>query len=236
MMSIQWAGWSPELLLPLDRGSGQPLRAQLEAALREAIRSGRLHGGERLPSSRALAGELGVSRGLVQECYSQLLSEGYLTSQTGSATRVATGAYPVLPQQERPQASQPTLIADFRAGVPDLASFPRGDWGWAISQACRDIATADLDYGDPRGSAALRQVLAGYLRRVRAAAAYPDLVVVSSGFAQGIGLVLRVLAEAGVRCAAFEDPGYGSADTSETVRQLARAGCAQSTCPSMSSA
>jgi GntR family transcriptional regulator / MocR family aminotransferase len=224
MMSIQWAGWSPELLLPLDRGSGQPLRAQLEAALREAIRSGRLHGGERLPSSRALAGELGVSRGLVQECYSQLLSEGYLTSQTGSATRVATGAYPVLPQQERPQASQPTLIADFRAGVPDLASFPRGDWGWAISQACRDIATADLDYGDPRGSAALRQVLAGYLRRVRAAAAYPDLVVVSSGFAQGIGLVLRVLAEAGVRCAAFEDPGYGSADTSETVRAAGASG------------
>ena len=91
-MAIQWSGLGPELLLRLDRGSGQPLRSQLEAGLREAIRSGRLQGGERLPSSRELARELGVSRGLVQECYSQLLSEGYLTSQTGSATRVAASA------------------------------------------------------------------------------------------------------------------------------------------------
>jgi len=80
------------------------------------------------------------------------------------------------------------------------------------------VATADLDYGDPRGSAVLRQVLAGYLRRVRAAAADPERVIVSTGFAQGLGLVLRALARTGVRCAAFEDPGYGSAETSETLR------------------
>ena len=61
-------------------------------------------------------------------------------------------------------------------------------------------------------------MVAGYLRRVRAAAADPELVVVSTGFAQGLVLVLRALAQAGVRCAAFEDPGYGSAETSETVR------------------
>ena len=73
----------------LDRSSGQPLRSQLEAGLRDAIRSGRLRGGERLPSSRELARELGVSRGIVQECFGQLLAEGYLTSRTGSATRVA---------------------------------------------------------------------------------------------------------------------------------------------------
>lgn len=88
-MAIQWSGLGPELLLRLDRGSDQPLRSQLESGLREAIRSGRLPGGERLPSSRELARKLGVSRGLVQECYSQLLSEGYLTSRTGSATRAA---------------------------------------------------------------------------------------------------------------------------------------------------
>ena len=91
-MVIQWSGLGPELLLRVDRGGGQPLRSQLEAGLREAIRSGRLQGGERLPSSRELARELGISRGLVQEVYSQLLSEGYLTSQLGSATRVAMGA------------------------------------------------------------------------------------------------------------------------------------------------
>ena len=88
-MAIQWSGLSPELLLRLDRGSGQPLRSQLETSLREAIRSGLLADGERLPSSRELARELGVSRGLVQECYGQLLSEGYLTSQGGSEISVA---------------------------------------------------------------------------------------------------------------------------------------------------
>ena len=88
-MAVDWSGLSPELLVRLDRSAGQPLRAQLEASLRDAIRSGRLRGGERLPSSRELARELGVSRGMVQECFSQLLAEGYLTSRTGSATRVA---------------------------------------------------------------------------------------------------------------------------------------------------
>ena len=67
-MAIQWSGLGPELLLRLDRGGAQPLRSQLEEGLREAIRSGRLQGGERLPSSRELARELGISRGLVQEC------------------------------------------------------------------------------------------------------------------------------------------------------------------------
>ena len=85
----------PDLLLRLDRDGGRPLRSQLEAGLRDAIRDGRLRAGERLPSSRELARELGVSRGLVQECYGQLLAEGYLDSRVGSATRVAPRAYPV---------------------------------------------------------------------------------------------------------------------------------------------
>ena len=190
-MAIQWSGLSPELLLRLDRGGDQPLRSQLEAGLRDAIRSGRLQGGERLPSSRELSRELGVSRGLVQECYSQLLSEGYLTSQVGSATRVAAGAYPAPAASAASAAaprpvSRPRLIADFRIGVPDLASFPRGDWVWATREACGRVATADLDYGDPRGSAALRRVLAGYLRRVRAAAADQERMIVCAGFAQGL--------------------------------------------------
>ncbi|HMD91560.1 MAG TPA: PLP-dependent aminotransferase family protein [Trebonia sp.] len=222
-MAIQWSGLGPELLLRLDRGSGEPLRSQLEAGLRDAIRGGRLQGGERLPSSRELARELGTSRGLVQECYSQLLSEGYLTSQIGSATRVAMGAYRT-PAPAAAPAATPRLIADFRVGVPDLASFPRGDWVWATREACGRAATADLGYGDPRGSAVLRGVLAPYLRRVRAAAADPGQLVVSTGFAQGIILVLRVLAQASVRCAAFEDPGYGGAEVSETVQAVVAMG------------
>src|SRR5689334_24009055 len=88
-MAIEWSGLSPELLVRLDRSAREPLRTQLETSLREAVREGRLRAGERLPSSRELARELGISRGMVQECYGQLLAEGYLTSRTGSATRVA---------------------------------------------------------------------------------------------------------------------------------------------------
>src|SRR5271165_2957141 len=234
-MAIEWSGLSPELLVRLDRSASQPLRAQLEASLREAIRGGRLRAGERLPSSRELARELGVSRGLVQDCYGQLLAEGYLTSHTGSATRVAgiSGqqagdqpmagpgvGWPPAPSPGRHPAGSP-LIADFKPGIPDLSSFPRTDWAWAIKQACTQAAAADLGYGDPRGSAVLREVLAGYLRRVRAAAASPARMIISTGFAQGINLVLRVLArQSGVTCVAFEDPGYGSAQADETVRAV----------------
>jgi GntR family transcriptional regulator/MocR family aminotransferase len=228
-MAIEWSGLSPELLVRLDRSGRQPLRAQLEASLREAIRGGRLRAGERLPSSRELARELGVSRGMVQDCYGQLLAEGYLTSQTGSATRVAdisgqaaAQPSPAPPGRLRPE---PPLIADFRPGVPDLSSFPRTDWAWAVKQACAEAADADLGYGDPHGSLVLREVLAGYLRRVRAAAVSPELMIISTGFAQGVNLALRALArQAGVTCVAFEDPGYGSAQADETVRAVLAAG------------
>ncbi len=232
-MAIEWSGLSPELLVRLDRSASRPLRAQLEASLREAIRGGRLRAGERLPSSRELARELSVSRGMVQDCYGQLLAEGYLTSRTGSATRVAgisgqhAGDQPVAGPAVVPARSpgrhspDPPLIADFQPGVPDLSSFPRTDWAWAIKRACTEAASADLGYGDPRGSSVLREVLAGYLRRVRAAAASPAQMIISTGFAQGINLVLRALAhQSGVTCVAFEDPGYGSAQEDETVRAV----------------
>ncbi len=244
-MAIQWSGLGPELLLRLDRDSAQPLRSQLETGLREAIRDGRLQPGERLPSSREFARELGVSRGLVQECYGQLLSEGYLDSHVGSATKVAARAWPaaspgglgpaaaggqagrVVPARA-PKPGQaapaPPLIADFRSGVPDLASFPRGDWVWAMREACREVATAELDYGDPHGSAALREVVGGYLRRVRAAAAAPEDIVVCTGFAQGLNLVLEVLHQLGVARVAFEEPGYGDDETSTSVRSAGLAG------------
>jgi GntR family transcriptional regulator/MocR family aminotransferase len=104
-------------------------------------------------------------------------------------------------------ASAPRLAVDFRAGVPDLTSFPRRDWAWALREACREATPAELGYGDPRGLETLRGVLAGYLRRVRGAAADAEQVVLCSGFAQGINLVLRSLAQAGIRRAAIEDPG-----------------------------
>jgi GntR family transcriptional regulator / MocR family aminotransferase len=206
-VAIQWAGLGPEILLELDRDRPEPLRAQLERGLRKAIRSGRLQPDERLPSSRELARELGVSRGLVLECYTQLQAEGYLTSHGGSATRVAPGA-------EAPPAPPPRVEAeaapaiDFRHGSPDLASFPRRDWAWAMREACRDVTAGELGYGDSRGSEALRAVLAGYLRRVRGAVAEPERIVICAGVQQAVNVVLRTLARQGVRRVAFEDPGH----------------------------
>ncbi|WP_030436872.1 PLP-dependent aminotransferase family protein [Actinoplanes subtropicus] len=207
-MAIEWAGWGPQLLLELDRTSATPLRSQVERHLRAAIRAGRLAAGERLPSSRALASNLGLSRGVIQECYAQLQAEGYLTAHTGSATRVAHTTVAKSPQSsgKQPRAAAP-LVADFRSGVPDLRLVPRQDWSWAIGQVCRTAPNAAFDYGPPNGDPRLREVLAAYLRRVRAADAYANQVLICTGVAQGLGLVLRVLADRCHTRVAFEDPG-----------------------------
>jgi GntR family transcriptional regulator / MocR family aminotransferase len=205
-MAIEWAGLGPELPLRLDRRAAQPMRLQLERELREAIRAGRLAAGERLPSTRVMAAELGISRGLVLECYNQLQAEGFLTSRTGSATRVAAGALAPKQAPTRPEAA-PRLEIDFRPGVPDLTSFPRQDWAWALRESCRSATRAELGYGNPRGTDTLRQVLAGYLRRVRGIVADAEQIVVSVGFGQGINLVLRALSDHGIRRVAVEDPG-----------------------------
>ncbi|WP_329056351.1 PLP-dependent aminotransferase family protein [Amycolatopsis sp. NBC_01488] len=206
-MAVEWAGSGPELLVTIDRESGAGLRSQLEDQLRDAIRAGRLAGGERLPSSRELGRALGLSRGLVQDCYAQLQAEGYLTSRPGSATRVApvarTAAPPRPSAAERPRHA----VADFRHGVPDLRLAPREDWAWAVREVCRTAPNSAFDYGDPIGDRRLREVLAAYLRRVRAVAATADQVVVCGGMAQALVLVLRALAADGVGTIAVEDPG-----------------------------
>src|SRR5215470_19432806 len=131
-MALQWSGLASEVLLTIDRGRRAPLRTQLEDQFRQAIRAGRIGAGERVPSSRALAQALGLSRGLVQECYAQLQAEGYLVTRGGSATRVAPAAT-LTTRAGPPTAPAPRrLVADFAAGVPDLASAPRESWAWAM--------------------------------------------------------------------------------------------------------
>ena len=216
-MAIQWTGLSPDVLIPLNRSSGEALRSQLERGLRDAIRSGRLRADEKLPSTRELARGLGISRGMVVDCFDQLEAEGYLVARGGSATRVSPSARRP-PRVTSPPAKapipfpapqpMPRLIADFLPAVPDLASFPRTDWARATAEVCRDAPTAAFDYGDPRGSQRLREVLASYLSRVRGAAADSERVVVCTGFAQGLNLALASLAALGVDRVAFEDPGY----------------------------
>ncbi|MCO6006702.1 PLP-dependent aminotransferase family protein [Actinoallomurus purpureus] len=216
-MPFEWSGSSPDLLFAVNRDSGEPLRCQLERRIRDAIRSGRVRVGERLPSSRALASGLGLSRGLVQECYAQLQAEGYLVARIGSATRVAAGACAVSAPAPPPDR-RPRLLADFRWAVPDLGGFPRSDWSWAMREAVRTLPRSALDYGDPRGSAVFREVLAGYVRRVRAASADPESIVICSGYAQGLNIALRALARAGVRAVAYEDPGSPETVTSAAAR------------------
>jgi GntR family transcriptional regulator/MocR family aminotransferase len=204
---VEWTGSSPELLIPLDRSGKDPLGGQLERWFRESVRSGRLRPGERLPSTRELARTLGVSRGLVVQCFDQLHAEGYLEARPGAATRVASTATPAAPPRQAPPRPR-VLDIDFVPAVPDLGAFPREDWAWAVREATRTASHEELGYPGPAGSARLRGVLASYLDRVRGTAAGPDRIVICSGFSQGLTLALTALAERGVRRVAFEDPGY----------------------------
>ena len=175
-----------ELLVPLDRASTNPLHRQLEQGLREAVRSGRLPSGSTLPSTRALAEQLAVSRGIVVEAYEQLAAEGYLVSRPGGATRVATAARPA---PSRPPGPAPLAIAyDFRPGRPDLDLFPRAVWLRSVRRALNEAPSERFGYLDGRGMPELRGALAEYLNRVRGTAAHPDHIVICSGFAQGLKL------------------------------------------------
>jgi GntR family transcriptional regulator/MocR family aminotransferase len=195
-------GSGGELLLELDRRpAARTLRAQLEDGLREAVRSGRLAAASRLPPTRALAADLGVSRRLVVDAYAQLLAEGYLRARPGAGTFVAGAAA----TSERPVAEQPTpqLRFDFFPGYPDLAGFPRRAWLRALRDTLREAPDRALGYPDPRGAPALRSALAEHLRRVRGVVADPESIVICSGAAQAFGLLAATLGGS----MAVEDPG-----------------------------
>lgn len=195
------------LLVELRREAGLPLRAQLERGLRAAVRSGRLHPGTRLPSSRALAAQLGVSRGVVVEAYAQLVAEGYLTARQGDGTRVAA-AEAARAAPERAGASPRPPRYDFSLGLPDLSAFPRAAWLAAMRRALRQVPDARLGHPDPQGLAALRTELAAYLGRVRGVVTGPERVVVCTGFWQGLRVALAALAARGARRLAMEDPSF----------------------------
>ena len=197
-------GGGLDLLLHIDRDRGG-LRAQLEDQLRDAVRAGRLGPGSALPSSRALARELGVSRGVVVEVYAQLAAEGYLVARQGAPTRVSEAASPGPGATPAAAAERPPRY-DFRTGRPDVSLFPRGAWLASLRRALRDAPDARLDYGDPRGAPELRGALARYLGRVRGVACDPERVVVTSGMAQGMAIFARALTAGGIERMAMEDP------------------------------
>ncbi|MEU3850952.1 PLP-dependent aminotransferase family protein [Streptomyces sp. NPDC029554] len=199
------AAW--ELLLPAAAAPARTRGRYLQAALREAVRSGRLAPGTRLPSSRDLAADLGVSRGLVTEAYEQLTAEGYLRSGRGAGTWVGAAVRAAPPRAHDLAPRAPGARADFVPGTPDLALFPRAAWAAAQRGVLAELPHHELGYPDPRGLPRLRTALAELLARRRGVVADPERIVVVSGVAQATTLLGFALHARGVRTVGVEDPG-----------------------------
>ena len=214
-MTKAWAISGVDLHLEL---AGHRVRAGLEAALREAVQTGRLAPGTRLPASRTLAADLGIARNTVAEAYAQLGAEGWLTARQGSGTRVAStaGVSPPGPAAGiRPPLGARAARYDLRPGSPDLSAFPRAGWLSAARKALSGAPSRALGYSDPRGRPELRTVLAAYLGRTRGVRVAPDRIVVCAGFTQGLALLCQVLPDVGVTRIAVED--YGQPHTAEAL-------------------
>jgi GntR family transcriptional regulator / MocR family aminotransferase len=205
---------SRELLVDLKGVPRGRWGAELEAGLRTAIRSGRLRSGAHLPSTRALAADLGLSRSVVVQAFEQLAAQGYLTTRAGAVARVSDiGAIRAALQARVTSAhppGEPPLVStriDLRPGTPNLAGLPRAEWGRAVRKALTTLTDAELGYGDSRGLPSLREAIADYLGRVRGAVIHPDNLVVVNGFAQGLVVAARILGKLGIDAAGVEDPG-----------------------------
>ena len=228
----------PRLLLALFESQAQGgRRERVCAALREAVRSGQARVGERLPSSRDLAQDLGLSRVTVEAAYAQLETEGYLRRQVGQGSFVAIdmGATTTRPQarasaiyRETPGmpllsarglrmvgtggCSEPDHPRAFVAGSPDLQAFPADLWRQLLQRRLRRDATALMFYGDPQGLPALREAIARYLTQSRGVRCHPGQVLVLTSSQQALQLLSATLLDEG-DAVWMEDPGYAGART-----------------------
>jgi GntR family transcriptional regulator / MocR family aminotransferase len=197
----------PLLALTLDRR--RPLGLQVEAQLRALIRSGGLAAGGRLPSTRALASDLGVSRGVVVGAYAQLAAEGYLTLNRGVAATVAAVAHGA-DANCGDERDVPVAEARYnlRPDLPDLALFPRAQWASAERTSLARAADTDLAYGEPFGAVALRRRLAPFLARTRGVVATTGRTGVFGGSTHALLTLASVLRDGGATRIAIEDPGH----------------------------
>jgi GntR family transcriptional regulator/MocR family aminotransferase len=225
-----------EIAITLDNEMTAPLHHQLYEELRGAILTGRLVAGERLPSTRALARSLGISRTTVTQSYEQLLGEGYLQAAIGSGTFVCRQLpddllRPAVVKRARSgQATRRAMrlsrygesvaeaelyepagseaLINFKYGRPALDEFPLQLWRRLLARHCRAGELARLDYAaDWLGHRPLREAIARYLARSRAVRCHSDQVIIVGGSQQAIDLVTRVLIERG-ETVAMEEPGY----------------------------
>lgn len=198
-----------DLLLDVDTSAGR--RAGVESALRTAIRDGRLQCGDALPSTRALAHDLGLARATVVAAYEQLAAEGYVVGRRGSATTVSY-APPERIGAARPAES--TIEANtalarsvtFHPGRPDLSGFPRRDWRAALRTVLNTVPDSELDYPDPAGCPQLRGSLASYLGRTRATQSTASDILVTGGFLPALGIVADHFRRRGHGRIVVEDP------------------------------
>ena len=195
-----------DILVSVDRHRPRTLGRQIEDQLRQAIRDSTLSPGSRLPSTRDLARELGVSRPIVVDAYAQLAGEGYVELRPGARPRVTGCAGPCRPPSTRRADPVPEPKYDFRPGAPDLGSFPRSAWLRSLREALTGMRDADLGYTNPHGTEVLRLALRDYLGRVRGVVADAERVVITSGYCQGRSMVCRALVALGAKRIAIEDP------------------------------
>jgi GntR family transcriptional regulator / MocR family aminotransferase len=196
--------------LSLERRAGETLRSALERSLREAIVSRAFRAGVRLPASRALAQQLGVSRRVVSDAYGQLVAQGFLLSRDREAPVVAAVQLRILVRAE-PEPQIPPPLYDLSATRPDVSLFPLPRWLAAMRHVARHGGPATLDYRESRGERVLREVLADHLGRTRGVIADPAEIVIAQGTAQGVDLVMRMLRGRGASRVAVEDPSQTTA-------------------------
>jgi GntR family transcriptional regulator / MocR family aminotransferase len=212
------------LHLPIDRAAGTPIHRQIHEGLRRAILGGLLRPGQRIPSTRALAMELGVSRLPVLTAYDQLLHEGYLVGRIGSGTYVSA-ALPddllgirVSPASTRmrvtrriprppPRARDEGGLGPFRMSVPALDRFPHAVWARIVARHAHSLTHAQMAYGDPAGLVPLRVAIAEHLRAARAVRCEAEQVLIVSGSQAALRLATAVLLTQG-DCVAVEEPCY----------------------------
>src|SRR6185437_2136313 len=199
--------------ITLDPAEAGPVYLQLANRLRAAFASGTLAAGARLPSSRALASQLGVARNTVDSAYALLAGEGAIESRGPAGTIVsAQMTARIAPPRQRPMVfsgkrAPPPAALPFRMGLPALDAFPRKLWSGLVVRAARGLGPADMSHPDPVGSPPLREAVAAYLGVSRGIACTAEQVLITGGFQGALALVRQVLLKPG-DAVWVEDPGY----------------------------
>src|ERR1043166_2114064 len=226
---VKTQGWAHFFSWQIDRSSKTPLFRQIYQEIRTAILSQTLRRGTKLPSTRPLASQLGVSRTSVISAYEQLLDEGYISGQVGSGSYICfdppTPSIPAAAHRKR-EAVTPSRSAKASETLNEFAdstaqwderAFNTGRtlldarsieiWRKLTNRALRSLSSGHLGYSDPRGFRELRKIICDYLRAARGVRCEPDQIIITSGTQQAINIAIRVLLHPGEEVW-VEDPGY----------------------------